>query len=97
MSQRKQFKALMEANKEKIKALQDANTDLEIQLLQICDSQQWYKEEYEDLIISKRPKKTEKIIIGRIYWNEDFRDVAAGPVVTIERSRVVRKDGIWLL
>lgn len=50
-------------------------------------------------MISKRPKKTETLLVGRIHWNEFFKnggypdDESKG--VWIERSQVVRVNGEW--
>ena len=60
------------------------------------DEKQWFTEKYEERIVSKRPKITRKILVGRVHWNEDFKDEGSGEVVTITRSRVVRMDGEWV-
>lgn len=99
MKKRERLKARIDANNKKIKALQDANTELHIQEIQVCDKDCWYKEEYEERILSKRPRKTEKVLVGRRYWNEFFQDGDApkGVGVIIERSQVVRINGVWYL
>ena len=60
------------------------------------DEKQWFTEKYEERIVSKRPKITRKILVGRVHWNEDVRDDSSGEVFTITRSRVVRMDGEWV-
>jgi hypothetical protein len=69
---------------------------LKKQGLLLCDKHQWFTEKKEDVQISKRPKKFEKKLIGRIHWNENFTDEATGEVITIERSELVRVNGEWL-
>ena len=63
--------------------------------LLLCDDKQRFEEKEEEIIISKRPKKIEKRLIGRIHWNEEFKDEDTGQSIWIERSRVVRVDGVW--
>ena len=61
-----------------------------------CDDKQWFTEVEEDVILKRRPKITEKRLIGRKHWVEGFKDEGTGEVVTIERSEVVRVNGEWL-
>jgi len=75
--------------------LQEIDHLLEIELVQVCDAQGRYEEKEEERIISKRPKVTEKVMIGRKYWSEDFEDISTGKFITVERSSVVRIDGVW--
>jgi hypothetical protein len=70
--------------------------ELKKEALLLCDEQQRYEEKEELIVISKRPYKTQKTIIGRIYWKEDFTDEDGGDVITIERSEVVRENGEWV-
>lgn len=79
-----------------IKRLENEIRELTKQSLLLCDETQWFTEKEEDVKISKRPKKFEKKLMGRIHWNEDFVDGDTGEVVTIERSQLVRVDGKWL-
>lgn len=66
----------------------------------LSDDKQWFTEEEEEVIISKRPKKTEKQLIGRIHWRECFKDEDnpedESQWVWIDRSKVVRVDGEWI-
>lgn len=63
--------------------------------LLLCDESQRFEETEEEVIISRRPKKTEKQMIGRIYWKEEFKDEDTGESIWIERSEVVRVNGVW--
>jgi hypothetical protein len=63
--------------------------------LLLCDETQRFEEAEEEVIISRRPKKTEKRLIGRIHWKEEFKDESNGQSIWIERSRVVRVNGVW--
>ena len=61
----------------------------------LSDDKQWFTEEEEEHIISKRPKKTEKHLVGRINWIEEFKDEDTGESVFIDRNQIVRVDGVW--
>ncbi len=63
--------------------------------LLLCDDHQRFEEKEEEITISRRPKKIEKRLIGRIHWNEEFKDEDTGQSVWIERSQVVRVNGEW--
>lgn len=63
--------------------------------LLLCDETQRFEEAEEEVIISRRPKKTEKRLIGRIHWKEEFKDEGTGLSIWIERSQVVRVNGVW--
>ena len=63
--------------------------------LLLCDESQRFEETEEEVIISRRPKKTEKRLIGRVLWKEEFKDGSTGQSICIERSRVVRVNGVW--
>jgi len=63
--------------------------------LLLCDESQRFEEAEEEVIISKRPKKTEKRLIGRVLWKEEFKDESTGKSIWIERSMVVRVNGVW--
>jgi hypothetical protein len=68
---------------------------LKKEALLLCDDYQRFEENEEEIIISRRPKKTEKRLIGRIHWKEEFKDEDTGKGIWIERSQVVRVDGVW--
>lgn len=49
-----------------------------------------YKEEIEKV---KNGRKTVKKRIGRIYWNEEFKDEDTGESIFVDRSRICSVDG----
>ena len=63
--------------------------------LLLCDEHQRFEEKEEEITISRRPKKTEKRLIGRIHWKEEFKDEDTGKGIWIERSQIVRVNGVW--
>lgn len=50
-------------------------------------------EENEETFGRGKSKITE--LIGRVYWKEDFKDEDSDTVLTIERSRIVRRNGVF--
>lgn len=68
---------------------------LKKEALLLCDEHQRFEEKEEEIIISRRPKKKEKRLIGRVLWKEEFKDQSTGQSIWIERSQVVRVDGVW--
>lgn len=63
--------------------------------LLLCDEYQRFEEKEEEVTISRRPKKTEKRLIGRIHWKEEFKDEDTDKGIWIERSQIVRINGVW--
>jgi hypothetical protein len=96
MSKRQKLEAKIEAKKAQIQKLKEDIIELRKETFFLSDKQQWFIEKEETHIVSRRPKKEETFLIGRIYWKEDFRDEDTGNVITIERNRIVRKNGEWL-
>jgi len=84
-------------NEEKIKALKMQNSDLYYENLLLSDETQKYIEEEREVVVTKRPKVTKKVLFGMIQWNEDFRDDDTGEVVIIERHKIVKEDGVWVV
>ena len=80
---------------EQIKKLKKEILELERENLLLCDDEQWFTEKEEDVIVSKRPKKTEKHLIGRVHWQQGFKDEDTGEMIMIDRNEVVRVDGVW--
>lgn len=86
--------------KEKIHMIENLKEDivgLKIQGYLLCDENQHYTEQEEERIISKRPKKVEKIKVGRINFKQTFYDEDTGEPCVIDRSEVVRVDGVWII
>lgn len=95
METRKELKEKISTNDAEIKKLKLENLELHRKSLLLCDEQQWYTEKLEHVVIKRRPKITEEMLIGRIHWNEDFIDEGSGEVVSIERSKVVKINDEW--
>ena len=76
--------------------LQKEITKLELEDLLFSDEERWYKEKMEEVIISKRPKVVENKLIGRIHWYEPFIDEDTGNVVDVDRSRIIKCDGLFI-
>lgn len=97
---REQIQQEMESKRTQIQELKNELIELYKQDCLLCDGKQWYTEEEEEHIISRRPKKVEKHLVGRIRWKELFydddypNDKTKG--VEIERSKPVKVDGEWL-
>lgn len=68
--------------------------ELKKKACQTSDENQWYVEEDVEIILSRRPKRTEKRRMGYVCWRESFPDDGNG-TVTIDRRRCVRENGVW--
>lgn len=93
---RQQIRDEIEQAKNKIDALKEQILELRKEDAQLCDDEQWYTESEEEVVISRRPKKTKSVLVGFINWKEHFKDDGTGEVITIERRRAVRKNGEWI-
>ena len=94
---RKQIEAKIQKNRGLIAKLKQENNDLYYESLLISDKEQRYIEEEREVIVSKRPKVTKKVLFGMIQWDEDFIDEDTGNVVTIQRHKIVKQDGVWVV
>lgn len=93
---RKEIETMIQAKKEAIKTLNTEIIELNKQSLLLSDEKQWFTEKMETVTYRENRKKVSvEKLIGRIYWNEDFRDGDTGEVITIELSEVVRVNGQW--
>ena len=70
--------------------------ELKKEAMLLCDEQQRYEEKEETPMEYKFAPPATPILIGRIYWKEDFIDEETEEVITIERSEVVRENGEWI-
>ena len=96
MRTRKDIRADISAKIELIEQLEAEKKELILEDIQFSDEERWYTEEEETHEVSKKPKKSEKIMVGRINWKEEFKDEENPNYPTIiERSRVVRINGEW--
>ena len=76
----------MDDNVLKIKLLHNQNNELKDEANLLDD----YREKKEKV---KEGRKSAEKLIGRIYWQEDFKDEDSSKVITIERSEICRIDG----
>lgn len=97
MKTRIQINNAINKKKLSIEKLKEEIKKLQIESFQLCDKSQSYTEEEEEWVACKKPKVTEKHIIGRIHWKEILKDMDTGDSITLDRCRMVRKDGIWLI
>lgn len=99
MTKRERLEAKKQKNFDKIEELKRLNIELTKESLLLCDKVQWFTEENEDREVSKRPKKAETFLLGKIHWKETFKDEdkpdGSGDVET-ERSQIVRINGEWV-
>lgn len=61
----------------------------------LSDDEQWFSEKEEEFVVSLRPKKVEKHLIGRVTRQEAITDDDSGEILMIDRSIIVRVDGVW--
>jgi len=86
-------------NFDKIEELKKENIELYKQAMVISDEKQWFTEEIESHPKAKyqrEPNYLDGKLVGRIHWNEDFKDEDTGKLITIERSQLVKVDGEWV-
>ena len=95
MRTRKDIRAEISAKIELIEQLEAEKKELILEDIQFSDEEQWYTEEEETHEVSKRPKKSEKFMVGRINWKEELKDESTKESIFIDRSRVVRINGEW--
>lgn len=97
---REEIAQIRASKKAQIQQLEKELIDLYKADCLLCDDKQWYTEEEEEHVISRRPKKVEKRLVGRIRWKELFYDDDypgdASKGVEIERHRPVKIDGEWI-
>jgi len=95
---RQEIEAKRQENLQKIKAIKEENIELAKQAILLCDETQRFEEKIESHPKAKYQRKPHWLdgkLVGRIFWNEDFKDEDTGKVITIERQQVVRIDGEW--
>lgn len=96
MSERDKIHESIKSINEQIKRLRKEKDGFLISDMLLSDEDQWYEEKEVEDIISRRPKKTKKVLIGLVCWKEDWADEDTGEVVTINRNVRIREDGEWL-
>lgn len=95
---REQIKESINSKNELIKHLKDEILELRRQDILICDDTQWFEEKMEAVTIRvNRKKVTRDQLLGKIYWNESFKDEDdPDNPITITRCNIVRIDGQWV-
>lgn len=99
MTQRKEILEKIQSNLLRIAEIEKENHTLKIQEYMLCDDEQRYEEKEEIIKVRENGKIIKKqFTVGRIYWQEYFEDGDnPGQGVTVERSQVVRENGIWII
>jgi hypothetical protein len=96
MKTREDIEAQINSNIKKIYELKTANQELRKESILLSDDKQWFTEENQTITKTVNRKKIkEEHLIGRIHWNEEFKDSDTGEPIVIERTQVVRIDGKW--
>ena len=88
-----------------INELKEKQIELNKEHLLLSDEEQWYTESEEELpewIIPEGKKRSKrkmvKRLVGRIYWNEKFKDEDnPNESILITRNQAIKIDGIWAL
>lgn len=94
---RKQIEADIKAKRELIVKTNEEIRELLKESCLLSDEEQWFTEEMETFTKRvNRKKVTEEKLVGRIHWNQNFKDEDTGSVITIKRSQAVRVNGEWI-
>ena len=97
MTKRQKIRSQIADKRNKILELKKEIIELTKQDILVSDKEQRFTESEQDCIISKRPKVVEKKTVGVVHWKETYRDGDTGKPIIIERSMVVRVNGVWHL
>jgi len=89
---RNEIEAELIKKRKAIEYLQQEIIDLRRKAVLLSDETQWFTEKMETL---GRGKKKRETLVGRIHWNEGFKDEDSGEIITVQRTRIVRFDGEW--
>lgn len=92
MTNRSKLNAKIEANEFKITQLRKLNVLLQRETLLLCDKKQQFEEKMET---HGRGKNKEELLVGRIYWTQIFKDESTDEDFPIERTQIVRINGVW--
>lgn len=86
----------IKSKQKKIEQLRNEILELRRQDTLFSDKNQWFEEKEEDVLISGRPKKYEKKLVGRVHWREKFFDESDPKnSIIIDRQQIVRINGEW--
>ena len=93
MTKRERIRKKIEAINAKILKLRDEKTELQRQSYLLSDKKQWF---IEKEVTTGRGKSKQTNLLGIVYWKSGFNDLDTGETIWFERSRVVRKNGVWI-
>ena len=99
MTKRERLELKKEKNFALIEEIRRENIELTKELYLLSDEKQWFREEVEShpkQPYQRKPHFLDGKLVGRICWNDVFKDEDSGETVTIERSEVVRVNGVWI-
>lgn len=96
MSKRSVIEKRIKLAKAKLEMIKADIIEDEKSLLLLSDKQITVTEAEEEVVVKKRPKITEKQLITRRHWIEDFVDEDNGEVISIERSELLKVNGKWV-
>lgn len=92
---RKELRSLIKLKENQIKCIEKDIFDLRKKDALMCDSTRWYVEVEQEIVVSKRPKVIKNRKLGLVKWNETFYDEDTHEPTVIERSEIVKINGIW--
>ena len=79
----------------KIQKLEQEILELKREDALFSDRNQWYVEQEEEVVLSRRPKKTEIQLIGRVYWKEEFYEYDSNDnivdTIVVTRKKIVKR------
>lgn len=87
---RKNLLKQIENKENKIQKLQEELRELKIKEYKFCDRNQ----RYEERVITIKKKQ---ILVGEIFFDEDFVDEDTGNVITINRCQRVMENNKWFI
>ena len=92
METRKELNDKLSLKKRQLSEIQLEMDQIKKQLCLLCDEEQRYEEKIE--MWGKGGKK-KQVLVGRIYFPEDFKDESTDEIITIERRQIVSLDNVW--
>lgn len=98
MKTRSEIQVEISIKKDQIGRLNSNIKNLEREALMLSDSKQQYTEKEEQHTFKEGRKNVVKtVLVGRIHWKESYIDESTGKRVYIQRSRMVKQGGEWLV
>lgn len=94
MTKREKLSKKYNDNLNKIELLKMENIVIYKERCLLSDDKQWYTEE---TVTVGKGKKKQGILVGKIHWNEAFKDVDnPNEPFWVTRSQTVKKNGEWV-